>query len=86
MLHKTRVTRAVTALGLHRVPERSPLVGLLYTLADQMDAAGKDPSARLVGAYLSALKDLDRSVIRNQPKVPEKTNDLAAFRAKKNAG
>lgn len=45
------------ATGLAHVPEEAPLVELLRTLADEMDAG---PSSRARAEYLSALKDVRR--------------------------
>lgn len=56
--HSAAVTLMLTATGLLAVPDEAPLVMLVKTLAEQMDA---DPSStRTQQAYLSALKDLRR--------------------------
>lgn len=67
---KTHVESLEEGLDGSRLPSRAehaPLVALLRTLAAQMDAAGVDPSTRLVAAYLSALKDMRRAIAELPP-------------------
>ncbi len=60
--HRAAVETAIAAAGAKLGPTDQPLVELLRILADQVDAAGPDPSTRLSAAYLSALKDLRRTL------------------------
>ena len=55
--HRAALTRMLRATGLAQVPEEAPLVELLRTLADEMDAGA---SSRARAEYLSALKDARR--------------------------
>lgn len=59
--HIRAVNRTINALGLDRNERYSANVEIARTLARQMDDAAPEPSTRLVAAYLSALKDLQRS-------------------------
>ena len=64
--HRAAVTRMLRATGLAHVLEEAPLVELLRSLADEMDAGG---GARTRADYLSALKDV-RRVLRDAPGRP----------------
>ncbi|MBW3091331.1 hypothetical protein [Bifidobacterium miconisargentati] len=55
------VNKTVKALKLDENGRYAANIELLRTLARQMDAAGDDPSTRLSAAFLSALKDIQRS-------------------------
>ncbi len=60
--NRAAVETAIAAAGAKLGPTDQPLVELLRILADQVDAAGPDPSTRLSAAYLSALKDFRRAL------------------------
>ena len=59
--HIRAVNKTINALGLDRDERYSANVEIARTLARQMDDAAPEPSTRLVAAYLSALKDLQRA-------------------------
>lgn len=63
MQHRDAIEAAVVDGRLDKHPQHLPLIELCRVLADQMDAAGAEPSTRLTAAYLSALKDLRRAVL-----------------------
>lgn len=97
--HRAALTRMLRATGLANVPEEAPLVELLRTLADEVDAGGGSrPRTELRNALKDAravLNSTVKSPVRKAPDasalepeghaVPEtgKPNDLAAFKAKK---
>ena len=60
--HFEDVEIAVAAAGLDADGVDRVLVGLLRSLAKKMDAADGEPSDRLLASYLSASKDLMRTV------------------------
>ena len=81
--HQTAIEEALTDLGLAAMPAHRPLVELCRTLAQQMDAAGTEPSTRLTAAYLSALKDVRRAAGEMPPKrEPGKLAELRAVRGR----
>lgn len=55
--HRAAVTRMLKATGLVHIPQEAPLVELLRSLADELDAGG---GSRARAEYLSALKDVRR--------------------------
>ena len=60
--HATAMQAAIES-GKNRLSDdHAPLIELCRVLADQMDEAAAGPSARLVAAYLSALKDMSRAL------------------------
>ena len=61
-MNREAIDAAIAAAGAKLGDTDKPLLQLLRTLVDQMDAAGPDPSTRLSAAYLSALKDLRRAL------------------------
>lgn len=70
--HLRAVNRAIRAAGLEEDGIDAPLSELLRDLARKMDRAEGEPSDRLLAAYLSATKDLSRSIARRpRPKEPE---------------
>ncbi len=79
--NREAVETALTAAGSKLGPTDQPLIHLLRTLADQMDAAGPNPSTRLSAAYLSALKDLRRALETKPSAIPPANNRLAQLRA-----
>lgn len=69
----------MAAAKLDESPIHGPIVALCRALADQVDQAGAaGPSARLAGAYLSALKDLGRATAG--VRVPAPKSELDEFR------
>jgi hypothetical protein len=81
MERHAKAIEAAIASGKSRLSDdQAPLIELIRVLADQMDAAGTDgPSSRLAAAYLSALKDLSRSLSSITPRM-EGTGKLAQLR------
>lgn len=67
--HLRAVNRAIKAAGLDEEGIDAPLSELLRDLARKMDRSEGEPSDRLLAAYLSATKDLTRSMAR-RPKSP----------------
>lgn len=53
--HRAALTRMFRATGVVNMPDKAPLVELLRTLADEMDAGG---GSRVQAQYRAALKDL----------------------------
>ena len=60
--HQDAVETAIQAAGNKLDDIDKPLIELVRVLAEQMDAAGPDPSTRLTASYLSSLKDLRRTL------------------------
>ena len=77
--HKRAIEAAIKITGLGKMDAHGPLLELCRTLADQMDAAGSEPSTRLTAAYLSALKDLRRAAAELPPE--RELGKLAELRA-----
>lgn len=71
MSHRKAIDKAVRSEAVLRTSRYAPLVELCRVLADQMDAAGDEPSTRLSAAYLSALKDLGRAVSATAVTAPQ---------------
>lgn len=67
--HLRAVNRAIKAAALDEEGIDAPLSELLRDLARKMDRSDGEPSDRLLAAYLSATKDLARSMAR-RPKTP----------------
>lgn len=63
MSHLEALEQTLTAVGRPMTTTHRALAELGRTLAQQMDAAGADPSTRLSAAYLSALKDIGRVTV-----------------------
>ncbi len=80
-MNREAVEAAIAAAGDKLGPTDKPLLQLLRTLAEQMDAAGPNPSTRLSAAYLSALKDLRRALETKPSAIPPANNRLAQLRA-----
>lgn len=72
--HIRAVNRTIKALRLDGDERYSAIVEVARTLARQMDKASAEPSTRLVAAYLSSLKDLNRATpdIQNEQNRAEK--------------
>ena len=67
--HRAALTRMFRATGVVNMPDEAPLVELLRTLADEMDAGG---GSRVQAQYRAALKDL-RNVLNAAPARPKGT-------------
>ena len=80
-INRDALESAITAAGTKLGPCDKPLVELLRLLADQVDAAGSDPSTRLTAAYLSALKDFRRALDNAPANANPANNRLAQLRA-----
>jgi hypothetical protein len=65
--HIDALDQAIEQTRIDRARGQGALIELCRTLARQMDAAGDDPSTRLVAAYLSALKDFRRAAMALPP-------------------
>ena len=52
--HRAALTRMFCATGVVNMPDKAPLVEVLRTLADEMDAGG---GSRVQAQYRAALKD-----------------------------
>ncbi|PWG63846.1 hypothetical protein [Bifidobacterium callitrichidarum] len=78
--HIRAVNRTIKALGLDADDRYNAIVEVSRTLARQMDTAGTEPSTRLVAAYLSALKDINRArPLQAAPGTAREPDDLDAY-------
>lgn len=65
--HIIALESAIRAAGDRLGDTDKPLLELCRTLARQMDTEGAAASTRLTAAYLSALKDLHRTLADSKP-------------------
>lgn len=86
--HIRAVNKTINALRLDQNERYSANVEIARTLARQMDDAALEPSTRLVAAYLSALKDLQRARPVQLEETKQSTNEssrLELFKLKSSA-
>lgn len=77
--HIRAVNRTIRAAGLDNDDRYSAIVEVARTLARQMDESGHEPSTRLVAAYLSALKDINRAAPATKNPAPTTPNTMEKY-------
>ncbi|MBT1171366.1 hypothetical protein [Bifidobacterium sp. SO4] len=80
--HLTAVNRTIRAKRLDEQPQYAALVELARTVARQMDANGDDPASRLIAAYLSVLKDLNKAGTPSERECHNNTCPMDTYEAR----
>lgn len=80
--HLVALNRTIKALDIEDNPRYAANIELSRTLARQMDQAMPEPGTRLVAAYLSAIKDLQKSAPTDVETDGQQPNKVIEFRRK----